>query len=61
MMLILDSFGDYAEVMKGLGAKKQAKMRKNGVELADSEALRDAEKFATRSQQDTKTHQVINY
>ncbi|KAJ8449131.1 LOW QUALITY PROTEIN: hypothetical protein Cgig2_004186 [Carnegiea gigantea] len=45
------------EVMKGLVAKKEAKMRKNGIGLADSEALNDAEKFATRSQQDVKTHQ----
>jgi len=59
MMLILDSFGTCAEVMKGLVAKEEAKMRKNGIGLADSEALNDAEKFATRSQQDIKTHQVI--
>ena len=36
--------------MKGLVAKKQAKMRKNGIELADSEGLKEAQNFA-RSQQ----------
>ncbi|CAO2818250.1 unnamed protein product [Amaranthus hypochondriacus] len=43
------------EVMKGLVAKKQAKMRKNGIELADSEGLKEAQNFA-RSQQH-KNHQ----
>ncbi|KAK9684673.1 hypothetical protein RND81_10G224700 [Saponaria officinalis] len=47
------------EVMKGLVAKKQAKMRKNGIELADSEGLRDAEKLVKFSVQD-KSHQVIS-
>ncbi|XP_057251230.1 uncharacterized protein LOC104894219 [Beta vulgaris subsp. vulgaris] len=47
------------EVMKGLVAKKQAKMRKNGIELADSEGLKEAEILARRSQQEKeKTHQV---
>ncbi|XP_021733678.1 myb-like protein H [Chenopodium quinoa] len=45
------------EVMKGLVAKKQAKLKKNGIELADSEGLKEAEKFAKRSQPE-KTHQV---
>lgn len=50
----------FAEVMKGLVAKKQAKMRKNGIELADSEGLKEAEILARRSQQEKeKTHQVI--
>lgn len=48
------------EVMKGLVAKKQAKMRKNGIEIADSEALKEAEKLARKSQQD-KTHQVSRH
>ncbi|KAH9627091.1 hypothetical protein KSS87_023779 [Heliosperma pusillum] len=45
------------EVMKGMVAKKQAKMRKNGIELADSEGLKEAEKLVKKSLQD-KTHQV---
>ncbi|KAL2935969.1 hypothetical protein RDABS01_019087 [Bienertia sinuspersici] len=46
------------EVMKGLVAKKQAKMRKNGIELADSEGLKEAEKLVKRSQQE-KNHQYL--
>ncbi|KAJ8452402.1 hypothetical protein Cgig2_006207 [Carnegiea gigantea] len=49
------------EVMKGLVAKKQAKMRKNGIELADSEALKEVEKSARRSQQDKSNHQVSRH
>ncbi|XP_021718995.1 probable serine/threonine-protein kinase samkA [Chenopodium quinoa] len=45
------------EVMKGLVAKKQAKLKKSGIELADSEGLKEAEKFAKRSQPE-KTNQV---
>lgn len=46
--------------MKGMVAKKQAKMRKNGIELADSEGLKEAEKLVKRSQQE-KTHQVSRH
>lgn len=41
------------EVMKGLVAKKQAKLRQNGIELADkADALKDIEKAAKRYQLD---------
>ncbi|KAL9243168.1 hypothetical protein vseg_017090 [Gypsophila vaccaria] len=48
------------EVMKGLVAKKQAKMRKNGIELADSEGLKEAQKLVKNFQQD-KNHQVSRH
>ncbi|XP_074316302.1 uncharacterized protein LOC141652648 [Silene latifolia] len=40
------------EVMKGLVAKKQEKMRKSGIELADSEGLKEAEILVRKSMQD---------
>ncbi|KAH9617658.1 hypothetical protein KSS87_023538 [Heliosperma pusillum] len=40
------------EVMKGLVAKKQAKMRKGGIELADSEGLKEAEILVRKAMQD---------
>lgn len=49
------------EVMKGMVAKKQAKMRKNGIELADSEALKEVEKSARRSHQDKSNQQVSRH
>lgn len=49
------------EVMKGLVAKKQAKLKKNGIELADSEGLKEAEILAKRSQQQEKSHQVSRH
>ncbi|KAK9669390.1 hypothetical protein RND81_13G126600 [Saponaria officinalis] len=42
------------EAMKGLVAKKQAKLRKNGIELANSEGLQEAEKLVKKFQQDKK-------
>ncbi|CAO2826701.1 unnamed protein product [Amaranthus hypochondriacus] len=48
------------EVMKGLVAKKQAKMMKNGIELEDSDGLKEADKFAKTSHKE-KAHQGIRY
>lgn len=49
------------EVMKGLVAKKQAKLKKSGIELADKEdAFKDLEKAVKRYQLD-KNHEVTKH
>ena len=45
--------------MKGLVAKKLAKMMKNGIELADSDGLKEADKFVRTSHKE-KAYQVIS-